>query len=249
MLDSIKRSVSGLVAQVQRLTVVGNNIANATTPGFKRSEGSFSELLMAELDSTSTPLKPDESRESPLGSEYRPEVVFSQGSLIPTGKSLDFALDGKGFIELQEPSGRPVYVRGGSFSLDATGRIVHSSGANVPRVQIDPKASVVDVNHSGEISVAVEGVVTVVGSLRLVNFVNPAGLESVGQGQFITGVNSGVLSLDKATQVYQGYLEASNVSLVDEMTSLIRAQRAYQANAKSLKTLDDMWERTNAIRR
>jgi len=249
MLSSIKRSVSGLMAQVQRLTVVGNNIANATTPGFKRSEGSFTELLMVELDAASTPLKPEVPNEAPHGVVYQPEVLFTQGGLIPTGRSLDFALDGPGLIELQDSSGRPVFVRGGSFTLDVTGRIVHSSGAVVPRVQIHPQASAIDVNTSGEISMAVDGEGTTVGVLRIVEFVNPAGLELLGSGQYLPTENSGQQSPSRNTQLQQGFLESSNVSIVDEMTSLIRAQRAYQANARSLKSTDDMWEKTNTIRR
>lgn len=249
MLHSIKRSVSGLMAQVQRLTVVGNNIANATTPGFKRSEGSFTELLMVELDDTSTPLKPDTPKEVPHGVEYKPELLFTQGGLLPTGRSLDFALDGPGFIELQDMSGRPVYVRGGSFSLDAAGRMVHSSGAIVPRLQINPQVSAIDVSGNGEIKVALDNQTMQVGAFRIVEFANPTGLESVGSSQFIASENSGAQGPSKSTQVHQGYLESSNVSIVDEMTSLIRAQRAYQTNARALKNIDDMWEKTNTIRR
>ena len=249
MLNSIKRSVSGLMAQVQRLTAVGNNIANATTPGFKRSEGSFSELLMVELDHASTPIKPETPRDVPHGVVYTPQVLFTQGSLVPTGRSLDIAVDGSGFIELQGDSGGPVYVRGGSFTLDAAGRIVHSSGAVIPRVQINPEASAINISQNGEIAIALAGELTVVGTLRLVEFLNPSGLESLGQGQYLPSENSGPQTPSRATQVHQGHLEASNVSLADEMTSLIRAQRAYQTNAKSIKLLDEMWEKTNTIRR
>ena len=249
MLNSIKRSVSGLMAQVQRLTAVGNNIANATTPGFKRSEGSFSELLMVELDHASTPLKPDSPRDVPHGVVYTPQVLFTQGSLVPTGRDLDIALDGPGFMELQDDKGSPVYIRGGSFTLDAAGRIVHSSGAVLPRVQVNPESSAINISHTGEIAIAHGGEVNVVGAIRLVEFVNPSGLESLGNGQYIPSENSGPQTPSRSSQVHQGHLEASNVSLADEMTSLIRAQRAYQTNAKSIKLLDEMWEKTNTIRR
>ncbi|KAF0195854.1 MAG: flagellar basal-body rod protein FlgG [Bacillota bacterium] len=249
MLNSIKRSVSGLMAQVQRLTVVGNNIANATTPGFKRSEGSFSELLMVELDHASTPLKPESPKDVPHGVEYTPQVLFTQGSLVPTNRSLDIALEGSGFIELQDNTGKPVYVRGGSFTLDAVGRIVHSSGAVIPRIQIDPEASAISIDPTGEIAITHAGEVVVLGAIRLVEFANPSGLESPGHGQYVPSENSGPQTPSKSTQVHQGHVETSNVSLADEMTSLIRAQRAYQINAKSIKLLDEMWEKTNTIRR
>lgn len=249
MLNSIKRSVSGLMAQVQRLTAVGNNIANATTPGFKRSEGSFSELLMVELDQASTPIRPESPKDVPHGVVYTPQVLFTQGGLLPTGRSLDIGIDGPGFIELQDETGRPVYVRGGSFTVDAAGRIVHSSGAVIPRVQIDPQASAINIDHTGEIATAHDGEITIVGAIRLVDFVNPSGLESLGGGQYTPSENSGPLTPSRSSQVYQGHLEASNVSLADEMTSLIRAQRAYQMNSKSIKQLDEMWEKTNTIRR
>ncbi|MDP3486351.1 MAG: flagellar hook-basal body complex protein, partial [Bacillota bacterium] len=174
---------------------------------------------------------------------------FTQGSLIPTGRSLDIALDGPGFMELQDDKGSPVYVRGGSFTLDAAGRIVHSSGAVLPRVQVNPEASAINISHNGEIAIAHAGAVNVVGAIRLVEFVNPSGRESLGNGQYIPSENSGPETPSRSSQVHQGHLEASNVSLADEMTSLIRAQRAYQTNAKSIKLLDEMWEKTNTIRR
>lgn len=249
MLDSIKRSISGLVAQMHRLTVIGSNIANASTPAYKRTDGSFSELLMEGLDTASVPVSPTGQEKLVHGVEYRPETLFTQGGLIATSRALDIAIDGPGFIQLVDSNGQIMYCRGGSFSLDQAGRLVHSSGALVPGVSVDPRASLIEIDGTGTISFAVEGTVTEGGKLRLASFVNPSGLKALGQNTYAVDVSSGNPTPDNRSSVKQGFLEASNVSLVDEMTSLIRAQRAYQTNTQALRTIDDMWEKSNSLRR
>ena len=247
MLQSIRRSVSGLVAQMHRLNVISSNIANAKTAGHKRQAGTFSELLVQAFDERNVPLSSPGAR-LVHGVEYRPETVFTQGDLLPTGRALDIALVGDGFVELSDANEQPVFVRGGSFVLDAHGRLVHSSGAAVPRVTIPPEAQVIDIDAKGAITYAVEGTVSVGGELRLVSFVNPAGLHHLGQLVFAPGVNSGEAT-GASSVVKQGFLEASNVSLLDEMTELVRAQRVYQTNAAAVRTLDEMWERSTDLRR
>ena len=247
MLQSIRRSVSGLVAQINRLTAISSNIANARTPGHKRQSGTFSELLVQALDERSVPVSSPQGR-FVHGAEYRPETVFTQGDLVPTGRALDIALLGDGFVTLAGLGDQSVFARGGSFSLDTEGRLVHSSGATVPGVTIPRGAQVIDIDASGRITYAVDGVVSVGGELRIVAFINPAGLNHLGQLVFAPSVNSGEATADSSV-VKQGFLEASNVSLVDEMTSLVRAQRVYQTNASALRTLDEMWERGTDLRR
>ncbi len=247
MLQSIRRSVSGLVAQMHRLTAISSNIANAKTAGHKRQSGTFSELLVQALDGSSVPLSSPQAR-LVHGAEYRPETVISQGDLVPTGRALDIALVGNGFMELSDTREQPVFVRGGSFSLDAAGRLVHSSGAFVPGVTIPPTAQLIDIDAEGGVTYAVDGVVTSGGSLRLVAFVNPAGLVHLGNLVFVPGENSGAPTAGTSV-VRQGFLEASNVVLLEEMTSLVRAQRVYQANAAAVRTLDEMWERSTDLRR
>ncbi|MBT9155054.1 MAG: Flagellar basal-body rod protein FlgG [Firmicutes bacterium] len=247
MLQSIRRSVSGLVAQMNRLTSISSNIANAKTAGHKRQSGTFSELLVQAFDERNVPLLSPQGR-FVHGVEYRPETVFSQGDLVPTGRALDIALDGSGFMELSDARGQPVFVRGGSFSLDAGGRLVHSSGAAVPGVTIPVEAQVIDIDSQGVITYAVDGAVNVGGELRVVSFVNPAGLNHLGQLVFARGANSGEATADSSV-VKQGFLESSNVSLLHEMTELVRAQRMYQTNAAAVRTLDEMWERSTDLRR
>ncbi|MBS3984533.1 MAG: flagellar hook-basal body protein [Selenomonadales bacterium] len=247
MLQSIKRSVSGLVAQMNRLTAISSNIANAKTAGHKRQSGTFSELLVQALDERNVPVSSPQGR-FVHGVEYRPETVFTQGDLVPTGRALDIALVGAGFLELADPMEQSVFVRGGSFSLDSAGRLVHSSGNVVPGVTIPQAAQVIDIDSQGRITYAVDGAVNVGGELRIVSFVNPAGLNHLGQLVFAQGVNSGEATADESL-VKQGFLEASNVSLLDEMTSLVRAQRVYQTNAAAVRTLDEMWERSTDLRR
>lgn len=247
MLQSIKRSVSGLVAQVNRLAAIGGNIANVQTAGHKRQAGTFSELLVQSLDQQSVPLTGVQGG-FVHGAEYRPETVFSQGDLLPTGRALDIALVGNGMIELHDANEQVVFARGGSFSLDAAGRLVHSSGALVPGVVIDPRAQVIDIDALGVVTFSVDGAVNEGGRLRVIGFMNPAGLDHLGELLFVPSANSGEPIPDSSV-VKQGFLEASNVSLLEEMTSLVRAQRVYQANATALRTLDEMWERSTDLRR
>jgi len=250
MLAGIKRSFSGLLAQIGRLSATGANIANATTPGYKRTEGTFSEILLSGLDRGSVPVAPGaEGMNLARGVEFRSEMLFTQGGLVATGRPLDIAIEGQSWIELVDEGGRVSFTREGSFTQDAMGRLVHGSGAWIPGIIIPPDATIIDVDHSGRISVAQDGGVAEVGQLRLVSFANPSGLLALGQSTFSVGENSGAGEADTEARVHQGYLELSTVSLSDEMTSLIRAQRAYQAGSQAVRTLDEMWENVNALRR
>lgn len=248
MINGIKRGVSGLVAQVNKLSHISNNIANVTTPSFKRTEGSFGQQLSAEMDTASVPLSPDGQTQTAQGAGYVPEIIFAQGAMAPTGRPWDLAVEGGGFIELDH-AGKTVYVRGGSFNVDSDGRVSHGSGAVMPGIAVPQGATAVEIGLDGTITYATgEGFVPG-GNIRLVTFVNVAGLEHIGQGQFAPTVNSGAAVNATQGQIHQGFLESSNVSLVDEMTSLIQAQRAYQANIRSVQQFDTMWEKTNALRR
>lgn len=249
MIAGIKRSFSGLLAQLGRLSATGANIANATTPGYKRTAGTFSEILLAGLDRGNVPVVPGEERQLALGVEFRSEMLFTQGGLLATGRPLDIAIEGNSWIELEHEGGRISFTREGSFTQDAMGRLVHGSGGWLPGILIPPQASVIDIDHAGRVSVGQEGVVTEVGQVRLVAFINPSGLLNEGQSTFAPSENSGPAQPNVEGRLHQGYLELSTVSLSDEMTSLIRAQRAYQASSQAVRTLDEMWENVNALRR
>jgi len=249
MLVSIRRSFSGLLAQIGRLSATGANIANATTPGYKRTESTFSEMLLSGLDRSNVPVAPGEERNLARGVEFRGEMLFTQGGLVATGRPLDIAIEGRAWIELVDEAGGISFTRDGSFTLDAMGRLVHGSGSHIPDIVIPQDATIIDIDHAGNVSVAQEGIVVVAGQLRLVSFANPSGLVSLGQSTFSVGENSGAGELDREARVHQGYLELSTVSMSDEMTSLIRAQRAYQASSQAVRTLDEMWENVNAMRR
>ncbi|MBT9135729.1 MAG: Flagellar basal-body rod protein FlgG [Firmicutes bacterium] len=249
MLAGIKRSFSGLMAQMQRLSVKGANIANATTPGFKRTEGTFSEMLLSGLDGRHVPVISGEGSNLTRGVEFRGELLFTQGGLVATGRLLDIAVEGRGLIELVDGAGRTSYTRNGSFTLDGSGRIVHSSGGWLEGLVVPTGATIIDIDQEGMVSVAHEGGVVEIGRIRLTSFLNPAGLDSLGQSTYAATENSGPAEIDDQAKLHQGYLELSNVSLADEMTSLIRAQRAYQASSHAVRTLDEMWENVNALRR
>jgi len=249
MLTSIKRSFGGLIAQLNRLSIKGNNIANATTPGFKRTEGAFSELLLSGLDQRNVPVVTQGGENVTLGVEFKGEMLFTQGGLIATGRLLDVALQGSGLFELVDGSGQRSYTRNGSFTIDATGRLVHSSGSWLPDLVVPSNSGIIDIDPLGVVSVAVGGEAQEIARIRIVSFMNPSALESRGQSVYLPTENSGAAQADNETRLHQGYLELSNVSMAEEMTSLIRAQRAYQANSQAVRTLDEMWENVNALRR
>jgi flagellar basal-body rod protein FlgG len=248
MINGIKRGVSGLVAQVQKLSHISNNIANVTTPGFKRTEGTFGQQLSAEMDTASIPLHPEGQSQTAQGVGYVPEIIFAQGAMTPTGRPWDLAMEGDGFIEVSS-AGREVYVRGGSFTVGSDGIASHSSGAILSGVLVPPDATAVEIGLDGSITFAIGESFMPGGAIKLMAFTNAAGLEHLGQGQFAATANSGQAVVATKGYLHQGFLEASNVSLVDEMTSLIQAQRAYQANVRSVQQFDGMWEKTNALRR
>jgi flagellar basal-body rod protein FlgG len=249
-------------AQALNLDVISNNLANVNTAGFKKSRAEFQDLLYETIKPAGTPSSQD--TEVPtgiqLGHGTRPSTVlkiFSQGNMENTQNELDLAIEGDGFFQIALPNGETAYTRDGAFKLDSDGRIVNSDGfAMEPEISIPSDALSISVGLDGTVSVlqAGESIPSEIGTIELARFVNPAGLISMGKNLFITSEASGdemtgTAGEDGLGTLAQGFLEMSNVSVVDEMVNMITAQRAYESNSKAIQAADDMLQLANNVKR
>jgi flagellar basal-body rod protein FlgG len=262
MIRSLWTSATGMQAQVLNLDVISNNLANVNTTGFKKSRAEFQDLLYETLRPAGTSSSQDSQVPTgiQIGHGTRPSTVlkiFTQGTMENTGNELDLALEGDGFFQIVRPNGETAYTRDGAFKLDSDGRIVNSDGfALEPEISIPSDAVSISVGMDGTVSVLQAGDSTPseVGTIELARFVNPAGLISTGRNLYITSEASGdeltgIPGEDGLGTIAQGFLEMSNVSVVDEMVSMITAQRAYETNSKSIQTADEMLQIANNIKR
>ena len=244
---------TGVDAQQQRMAVISNNLANVNTTGFKRSRAVFEDLLYQNVRQVGAQSSQDTRLPSglALGTGVRTvatEKMFSQGNIVQTDNSLDVAIQGRGFLQILMPDGNVSYTRDGSFKLDDQGQLVTASGyALQPSVTIPANAQSVTIGSDGTVSVAVAGSATPtqVGNLQLVDFINPAGLQPMGQNLFQETAASGspqagTPGLNGLGTVSQGFLESSNVNVVEELVNMIETQRAYEMNPKAISTTDSM---------
>ncbi|GAA6799089.1 flagellar basal-body rod protein FlgG [Helicobacter pylori] len=262
MLRSLYSATSGMLAQQTHIDTTSNNIANVNTTGFKKSRADFNDLFYqamqyAGTNTSNTTLSPDGME---VGLGVRPSAItkmFSQGSPKETENNLDVAITGKGFFQVQLPDGTTAYTRSGNFKLDEQGNIVTSEGyLLIPQITLPEDTTQVNIGVDGTVSVT-QGLQTtsnVIGQITLANFVNPAGLHSMGDNLFsITNASGEAIVGNPDSQglgkLRQGFLELSNVRLVEEMTDLITAQRAYEANSKSIQTADAMLQTVNSLKR
>jgi len=262
MIRSLWTSATGMQAQALNLDVIANNLANVNTAGFKKSRAEFQDLLYETLRPAGTSSSQDTQVPTgiQIGHGTRPSTVlkiFSQGNMENTKNELDLAIEGDGFFQIILPNGETAYTRDGSFKLDSDGRIVNSDGfALEPEISIPSDALSISVGIDGTVSVLQAGDSTPseIGTIELARFVNPAGLISTGRNLYITSEASGDEMTDTPGEdglgsIAQGFLEMSNVSVVDEMVSMITAQRAYEVNSKSIQTADEMLQMANNIKR
>ncbi|GAA8156134.1 flagellar basal-body rod protein FlgG [Helicobacter pylori] len=262
MLRSLYSATSGMLAQQTHIDTTSNNIANVNTTGFKKSRADFNDLFYqamqyAGTNTSNTTLSPDGME---VGLGVRPSAItkmFSQGSPKETENNLDVAITGKGFFQVQLPDGTTAYTRSGNFKLDEQGNLVTSEGyLLIPQITLPEDTTQVNIGVDGTVSVT-QGLQTtsnVIGQITLANFVNPAGLHSMGDNLFsITNASGDAIVGTPDSQglgkLRQGFLELSNVRLVEEMTDLITAQRAYEANSKSIQTADAMLQTVNSLKR
>jgi flagellar basal-body rod protein FlgG len=247
-------------AQQTQLDVISNNLANVSTNGFKASRAVFEDLLYQTLrqpgaQSSQTTTVPTGLQ---LGTGVRPVStarIFTQGNLQQTGNNLDVAINGQGFFQVQMPDGTVGYTRDGSFQRDANGIIVTSNGYPLqPSLTIPANAQTVTIGSDGTVGITVPGnaAVQTLGNIQLANFVNPGGLSSLGQNLYSETAASGTpqTSAPGANGVgvlNQGYVETSNVNVVEEMVSMIQTQRAYEINSKAIETSDQMLQRLSQL--
>jgi len=262
MLRSLYTSATGMIAQQTSIDVTSNNIANVNTVGYKKQRAEFSDLFYQTLEyaGTSTSATTTSPTGINVGLGVRPTAVskmFSQGNFKETGNNLDLAITGNGFFQIQLPDGSIGYTRNGSFKVDANGQMVTSDGyALIPNIVIPPDATQVSIGTDGTVSVLQAGQTQMsqIGQITLVNFINPAGLHALGDNNYINTTASGdpieaVAGTNGLGSIRQGFVEMSNVQLVEEMTDLITAQRAYDASSKAIMTSDEMLKTINQLKR
>lgn len=262
MMQSLYTASTGMIAMQTQVNTTANNIANVNTMGFKKSRAEFADLMYKVMEYAGTATS--DSSKSPTGIEVglgvRPTAInkiFSEGSLKQTDNQLDTAITGAGFYKLELPSGTEVYSRNGAFKVDQNGTLVNADGYRViPEVVIPPDATAVSIGVDGTISVVQAGQAeaTQVGQITLTNFINPAGLHSLGDNLYVPTDSSGqpvegTPGLDGLGTIRQGFVELSNVELVVELTDLITGQRAYDSNSKIITTSDEMLQTVNGLKR
>jgi len=256
MMRSLWISKTGLEAQQTNMDVISNNLANVSTNGFKRGRAVFEDLLYQTLRQPGA--QSSQQTQLPtglqLGTGVRPvatERNFTQGNLQLTSNPLDMAINGQGFFQVLLPDGTTAYTRDGQFHSDSQGALVTSGGYHVqPAITIPANSLSVTVARDGTVSVTRAGSTTptTVGTIQLVNFVNAAGLQSMGENMYLETAASGTANTNTPGTnglglLQQGYVETSNVNVVEELVNMIQTQRAYEINSKSIQTADQMLQR------
>jgi flagellar basal-body rod protein FlgG len=260
MIRSLWTAASGMEAQQMNLDVIANNLANVNTSGFKGSSMVFQEMM---YDTERAPgANSTDSSTVPTGIQvgYGSQPVsternFTQGNLQQTGNTYDVAIQGQGFYKITLPDGTNAYTRDGSFLVNADGQLVTNQGYLVTGVgQVSPQATNVSIGTDGTISATVNGATVKISPLTLSNFPNPEGLNSLGNNLYQQTEASGnaldgqIPGQNGMGTIAQGYIETSNVQVVQEMVNMIQAQRAYEINSKAIQTADQMMQMANNMK-
>lgn len=255
-------AATGMLAQQTNVEVISNNIANMSTTAFKRQRAEFQDLMYQQVSRPGAIVGGQDVR-SPSGIQIGAGVkaggvyrIAEQGAMTQTGNRYDLAIDGQGYFRVEMPSGLDAYTRAGSFQLSDQGELVTSDGNRIqPGITIPQGAIDVMVSKTGEVQVKLsnQAELQTVGQIDLATFVNEAGLEAIGGNLFLETAASGQPTVSRPGEpgvgtLTQGFLEASNVNAVSEITALIAAQRAYEMNSRSIKTADEMLATTSQMR-
>lgn len=249
---------TGLEAQHNRLSVISNNLANASTNGFKRDRILFEDLLYQNIRQAGGQTSQDTELPSgfSLGTGVKTvatQKLHEQGNVLQTQNKYDLAIQGYGFFQVLHPNGEIGYTRNGEFSINGAGEVVNSSGYRLqPNVVVPPDAMTVSIGTDGSIAVTTPGesALTQIGQIQLANFQNPTGLNPIGQNLLMETAASGAPQVGVPGQngigtVHQGALEGSNVNVVEELVNMIETQRAYEMNSKAIATMDQMLQYLN----
>ncbi len=253
---------TGMFAQQLNVEVISNNIANLSTTGFKRSRAEFQDMLYENLRRVGSPSS-DTGTLLPsglqLGLGVKPVATYrinEQGNMSVTENPYDIAINGRGYLQVQQPDGTTAYTRAGSLQLNQDGQFVTADGLQIlPAITVPSNATSVTINASGQVLATIDGQTQQqnLGQLQLATFVNPAGLEAIGNNLLKETESSGspVVGNPQSAgfgSILQSTLETSNVNVVTEITSLITAQRAYEMNSRVIKTADEMMSTVSQLR-
>ena len=262
MIRALWTAASGMQSQQLNIDVIANNLANVNTTGFKKSRADFQDLIYQTQKTTGAPAT--NATQIPAGIQIglgskavAVNKIFSAGNMTQTGNELDMAIQGDGFFQIKLPDGTTAYSKAGSFKKDSTGQVVTSDGNPIlPTIVIPNNATKTTIGSDGTVSVlqAGQSTPTTVGTIQLANFSNPSGLSSMGQNLYQPTESSGTATTGTAGQnglgtIGQGFLEMSNVSIMEEMVNMIISQRAYETNSKAVQTADEMLQQTNNLKR
>ena len=265
MSRALRTAATGMVAQQLNIDNISNNLANVNTTGFKKSKAEFQDLLYQTIRTAGTSAAQGALVPVEIQIGYGTRVVatnrsFEQGQITATNNPLDIAIEneginGDGFFQITLPDGTTAFTRDGAFKLSSEGQVVTSDGfALDPPINISADATSVNVSADGNVEVLQAGATaaTNVGTLELAKFINPAGLRSIGKNLYLETEASGAPvtgqpNTDGFGRVSQGFLELSNVSVVDELVNMIMAQRTYEVNARAVRSSDEMMQATNNI--
>ncbi|OGI16997.1 MAG: flagellar basal-body rod protein FlgG [Candidatus Melainabacteria bacterium RIFOXYA2_FULL_32_9] len=260
MLRALTTAATGMVAQQMNIDVISNNLANVNTTGYKKVRTEFQDLLSQTLKAPGA--QGAQGTNQPVGIQIglgtrtsATNRIFTEGVMKSTGNKLDVAIEGDGFLQVQLDDGTPAYTRDGSLKIDGNGQLTTSDGFIVqPQVTIPANATDITITSDGRVSIKTAGdtAQTEVGSLQLAKFANPAGLEAIGKNLYKETSGSGTAIQGTAGQegfgsLQQNFLEGSNVQVVEELISLIQAERAFEVNSKLITAADNMLKNVNRI--
>lgn len=261
---SLRSAATGMYAQQINIQVISNNIANINTTGFKKNKAEFQDLMYQEIPTSSQARTNIGSSQSTgdvlqVGSGVKAsstQKIFTQGDLQPTNNSLDLGIQGEGFFQVRKADGTYAYTRDGSFKISGEGRVVTASGYLLePEITLSDDVLGINIGRDGTIEVQTAGGNSyVLDNIQLVRFMNTGGLKALGDNLYAETESSGppmfgTAGMDGYGEVHQGYLESSNVDIVEEMIAMITAQRAYEINSKTVKTVEEMMTITNNLKR
>ena len=259
MIRALWTAASGMQSQQVNMDVIANNLANVNSSGFKKSRADFQDILYQTAKAAGTG---GTGAEVPTGVQVglgsrvaAVQKVFTTGDFQQTENELDLAIEGPGFFQVTLPDGTNAYTRSGALKKDSTGQLVTSDGFPiVPQIVIPEGATSVTISSDGTVDVMLDGenTATEVGNIELVRFGNPAGLSSLGRNLYAetptTGTpTSGTPGEEGFGTLSQGFLEGSNVNIMEEMVNMIAGQRAYEVNSKAIKTADEMLQMTSGL--
>ena len=260
MIGALWTAATGMNTQQTSIDVTSNNLANVNTGGFKKSRVNFADLMYRTIKQPGTPNA--QGAQIPVGIEVghgakvaSTQKIFTAGNVSNTENPLDLLIEGDGFFQVMKPDGTVAYTKNGSFKRDSTGRVVTSDGYPLqPEIVIPEEATSISITSDGTVNIKTGNTTEQIGQIQLYSFANPAGLNSLGRNLFQQTVASGdpqtgVPGEQGFGTISQGFLEMSNVKVVEEMVNMISAQRAYDVNSKAIQAADEMLKTANQLRR